>query len=230
MNSEHSPFANLSLVANIQSLGPKTIAEKDENFLNIYQKELFCARVVVITGMGNQKSPESQLHGPVPISEIEDDHFEFYLYQIRPKIKEENLHLTYVLSFHNNHKLLLKEIEDKIEDIINTHLSSSEYLGFRKDGFDTSKKDYYISILLKIERDIIKVIEALPPKGSLFDLAYISSLEEHMQEIAKSFLFAPDGIEKSKLENASSSALEFLEKERLIKFSERNGKTYVVAR
>ena len=230
MNDESPLLANLSFVANIMAFGPKTIAEKNEEFLNDYQKELFCARVVVITGMGNQKSPEHQLLGSIPISEIEDQEFEFFFYQIRPKLEELNLHLICVLSFHRKHKPLFKEIERKVEDIIHSQLSSVEFIGFKKGGFDTNKKAYYVSILLEIEQAILNLIDGLPPKGSLFDLSYISTLDEKVQEVAKRFLMAPTGIEKSKLRKVDKTILKFLESQRLIKFTESDGITFVVAR
>ncbi len=209
-------IANTILLGNLSKLGPSYLADSVSDFFSNDQQMLFSSRVVVLTGMGHQTTPEGKIQGPVPVAEPSNysGTYEFIFYQMRPGLeKYGNLHLVLVIIYEvDDSELVRKNLKD-----FDKYLQSFEFdlTGFEDGLFDPSRKDYLADRVTEIHNNLERILANSPPENSIFDISYVTSLEGRRQELAKKLMSTPTGIRLSELESYDD-AVQFFLKQRMV--------------
>jgi hypothetical protein len=201
MDRSDPHITDIALIANLDTLGPVFVANANIDFFSLDSQSLFASRIVILTGMGNQNTPLFQIQGPIPISEIPgDEYFECYLFQMRPKSNgHSNLHLIVTFVFKSKLRVVLKQNEEILQNIMNKNIDSFDFKDLEDGSVPPDISEKYHPILLKLLDQINEEILQSSGESSLFDISFVSSLEEKYSIVAKKFLLRPDGIPKDEL-------------------------------
>jgi len=227
MSTNSGIIANCVLVANPSQVGPSYIADAVDDFFTHDQQMLFASRIIVLTGMGHQKTPEGKIQGSVPVAEPTnyEGEFEFLFFQRRPNNpKYGNLHLVYVILFESSNAALLRSLIPEIEKEIASFQISLE--GFEDGIFDKSRRPYFTQKMQEFQNILNDLIDKKPPENSIFDIAFVTSLIGKKQEFAKKLMGSPTGIKVSQLKEFESVLPYFID-QRMV-FFEGEGEDQVI--
>ena len=209
-------IANTILLGNLSKLGPSYLADSVSDFFSNDQQMLFSSRVVVLTGMGHQTTPEGKIQGPVPVAEPTSypGSYEFIFFQVRPGIeKYGNLHLVFVIVYEvSDSELIRKNLREFSQYLQYFEL---DLTGFEDGLFDPSRKDYLSARMVEIHKNLERILANSPPENSIFDISYVTSLEGRRQELAKKLMSSPTGIRLAELKSYDD-AIQFFLKQRMV--------------
>lgn len=223
-------FLEASLIANLETIGPMFVASANPDFFTMDARVLFASRVVILTGMGNQNTPLFEIQGPVPISEIEDQNYSFYLYQTRPEKDEyTNLHLIIALVFHSSIRSRLKSQEDRIEAVLHEMQEQFEFASFEMGIVAPEVTQKYETVLRHLLEKINSVLEPPGAEGSLFDISFVSQFEGNLASVAKRFTLSPKGISRDELSDYLKE-IEYLRNKGLIIEQHKEGTVWYIPR
>ncbi|RMG26971.1 MAG: hypothetical protein D6732_20845 [Methanobacteriota archaeon] len=219
----------LAVVVNLESSGPTYITDTGLEFMDPASEMMFASRVVILCGMANHRTPQLQLQGPVPVSEIQDNNLEFYFFQIRPEDPElVNLHIIIVVFFPIEWKAIMRQLEVQLENRIREFARKIDYSHITPTSVDDHFKVMAETELRKI-RDFL--IEMLPkvPRGekSLFNLSFLVTLPEEIKKAGKFLMLNPTGVKREDF-NFDDEILKDLVRYGLVKIENRNGEEMIV--
>ncbi len=217
-----------ALIANLESTGPIYVVDTGLDLFDASAQVLLASRVVILCGMGNQRTPLLELQGPVPVSETSNGKYEFYLFQIRSDEQNlQNLHFVIILIFHSSMKNYLKKLELSIERRLRSLANSLDFAGVSTTEISESFKMEIQERLKTVLEELRNELEAMP-KGeySIFDLGFLATLEDDVARVAKQLLLHPAGISLAKLQ-ADQHAIEELMRLGVVKI-ENSGEERII--
>lgn len=219
----------LAVVVNLESSGPTYITDTGLEFMNPSSEMLFASRVVILCGMANHRTPQLQLQGPVPVSEIQETNLEFYFFQIRPDDPHlVNLHIIVVVFFPVEWKAMIRQLEVQLENKIREFAKKINYDHITPHSVGEEFKE-----LAKKELNGIRefLLDMLPktPRGekSLFNLSFLVTLPEEMEKAGKFLMLHPTGVRKEEF-NFGPEVLEDMIRYGLVKIKTKNGEEYII--
>jgi hypothetical protein len=227
------------LVANLQTIGPSFITAAVDNIFDHSTGMLLAARIVIASGMGSQTSGLDQLHGPLPISEIERDPklaCYFYPMEMQQLIEDSEKFVTGKGSFFVC--LVLKEeqkndyrpFESMMQRVIGEHIEHIDFTETKLGEIKKENREKFKEIMEAIHQEVNQLLEFSSRfgGGSLFDIGLIATLPEKLSLTAKKILMNPKGILEEEIED--KAALRTLYQSGLLDKVEREGRVWIVPR
>ena len=219
----------LAVVVNLESSGPTYITDTGLEFMDPASETLFASRVVILCGMANHRTPQLQLQGPVPVSEIQDNNLEFYFFQIRPDDPElVNLHIIIVVFFPIEWKAMMRQLEVQLENRIREFAKKIDYSHITATSIDEHFKSMAENELRKIREFLIEMLPKTPRgEKSLFNLSFLVTLPEDLKKAGKFLMLNPTGVKKEDF-NFDDTILEDMIPYGLVKLETKNGEELIV--
>lgn len=190
---------DVALIANLETLGPVFVTETSDEFFPESTQMLLASRVIIITGMADHLTPVNELQGPVPVSELSDDEYSFYFFQIRPKGTRSNLHFIVLICFKRADKHVIRNYEVQIESLLVAYIDRFDFSRLEKGTIENEDEMFYKQIITELATELQDTLEGNTEENSLFDIAYVANLPERLSLVAKQFILAPSGIRESEV-------------------------------
>lgn len=229
----------IALVANLQTLGPTYVASATETFFDHGSGMLLAARMIITSGMGSNVKGYKQLHGPIPISEIEGiDDYECYYFPVEMKqdphpdldisTGKGSYVICVIVARDTKQEIRFFEnlIEISISDILPTVNFENTVTGIVPMELNQELNAVLSKFLLELN-EILKFAFTFKG-GSLFDIGLISSLPEDLMLTAKKLMLNPKGVVKSEISN--QNALKKLYQAGLVEMDMKDGEEWAVPR
>ncbi len=204
-------------ILNLESSGPNFYHNLNSELFDIQAKMLYASRAIILCGLANQRSPEKELQGPVPVTELSSSPYSFYYFQLRPHLKGlQNIHLVIGLIFKTMNKKKFKPIEDELEAILISSFESLDFSLISPESADPKLKEQLNQIFENIFVEINSLLESSNSEKSIFNLGFLVNLSGDESKLAKKLMLFPDGLLLNTLSIDEQNTLNLLEQKGLI--------------